>query len=108
MSIGGGPRAVGVRLQPPAVLVDQTVVEGAQQTAVGDDGRPTVDTELEVVGVTLAGWSPTGRKHAVAIARGQRTALAWAEPLGRRVGVEHPLAVEEGGHKGAVAEQPTR
>lgn len=88
------------------MLVDQPVVEGAYQAAVRNDGGPAVDPELEVVGVALPWWASTAREYAVPVAGGQRAPLPLAELLGGRVGVQHPLAVEEGGHEGAVAEEP--
>lgn len=70
--------------QGPAAVVDEAVVEGAEQQQVGEVGRATVGPVLDVVCVQVAGAVAAG-EPAVAIAELQR-----ASQLGRYLAGSSP------------------
>jgi hypothetical protein len=106
VAVGGDPPAV-LHGQGPAVLVEEPVVEPAQQRPVRGLGRAAVLAVLEVVDVAVPGRSRARREHAVPVPGGDRSSLAGGPAFGVVVGVEEvALAVEEDGDQGRVAQQP--
>ena len=82
MRRGGGQPAVRAAGEPPAALVDGSVVGSAQQGQVGQVGGAAMDPVAQVVGLAPGQGAGTVGEDAAAVADGQGGALGGLDDPG--------------------------
>src|SRR5260370_6726745 len=96
--------AGSVPSQPPAELVDESMVASTQETSIGNLGLAAVHPVDEVMAITPGGWAVAARASAVLVASGERAQHRRRERTGAAADVDRlrPAVQQDAGH-GEVA-----